>query len=98
MPRSNEAAELTVSLDEARDDFDDLVERVGNGEERVFVRRPGKPTVALVRDSDVIRSNVTPPRISREESLRRVLRSSGIIKGPPDLAENHDKYLAEVDD
>jgi antitoxin (DNA-binding transcriptional repressor) of toxin-antitoxin stability system len=98
MPRSNEAAELTVSLDEARDDFDDLVERVGNGEERVFVRRPGKPTVALVRDSDVVSANITRARFSKEERIRRAERIIGMVHGPRDLAENHDKYLAEDDE
>lgn len=64
---------------------------------RVLGWQPGdRLTVTVVRDEIHLRKDEPQPvlRPLRPEDLESLM--IGVAQGPPDLAENHDKYFAEA--
>ena len=57
--------------------------------------REGKSVAELIRTSldDLIRRG---GEIDQDDLRRRAILAAGKLSGPPDLAADHDRYLAEV--
>jgi prevent-host-death family protein len=69
MPRSNEAVDLAVTVDEARDRLDELVDRAAGGHARVFLTRRGR-RVAVISSVEPGAARLRPGRGLDEEFFR----------------------------
>jgi prevent-host-death family protein len=66
----NDAAENTIACAQARDQFDDLVERAAKHKERLVLTRRGKPVAAILPIEDLNFLEAIEDQLGAEEFQR----------------------------
>lgn len=88
--------EITMSASEVRKHFSEVVNRVANGEDRVFVEKHGTPAVALVSFEDLRRLRRLDKVIRERSEFLEAFREP--FKDIPDeeLERELEKTFAEI--
>jgi len=69
----------TVSVSAARSKFQELLNRVGFGQERILVERRGKPIAAIISVEDLKRLEAIEDALDAAELRRAVEENDGFV-------------------
>lgn len=69
----------TTTVSEARQNFPELLNRVGYGQERIVIERHGKPVAVIISPEDLQRLEALEDAIDSELLKRAMAESTGFV-------------------
>lgn len=69
----------TTTVSEARQNFPELLNRVGYGQERIVIERHGKPVAVIISPEDLQRLEALEDAIDSELLRRAITESTGFV-------------------